>query len=124
MTDEDALAAVNAPRTTPPPNMLSDHTNYQEQLVSRNKTGGVEQHMDWNEYFIVQDGAATLNYGGTSVDAKEMRPGEFLGSSISNGSTIQIRKGDIVTLPAGTPHQIVLAPGASVRYLDFKGRKD
>jgi mannose-6-phosphate isomerase-like protein (cupin superfamily) len=124
MTDADALAAFSAPKAAPPATQISQHAMYQVQFVQRKQSGGVEQHMDWNEYFIVEDGDATFNYGGTSVNAKEMRSGEMMGESIANGAAIQVHKGDIVTIPAGTPHQMILAPGATIRYLDFKGHKD
>jgi mannose-6-phosphate isomerase-like protein (cupin superfamily) len=124
LTDADMNALMSAPRTTPPATQLAQHAGYSVQLVQRKQSGSVEQHMDWNEYFIVQDGDATFNYGGTSLNAKETRPGEMLGDAITGGATIPIHKGDVVTIPAGTPHQMVLLPGASIRYLDFKGHKE
>jgi mannose-6-phosphate isomerase-like protein (cupin superfamily) len=124
MTDADLLAILAAPRTTPPATQLTQHATYVIQLFQRKQSGGVEQHMDWNEYFIVQDGDATFNYGGASVNAMETRRGERMGDSIAGGSTIQLHKGDVVMVPAGTPHQFVLVPGATIRYLDFKGHKD
>ena len=124
LTDADMVAALSAPKTAPPATQLTQHAGYLIQLVQRKQSGGVEQHMDWNEYFIVQDGDAIFNYGGTSVNAKETRPGEMMGDSIANGTSIQIHKGDFVTVPHGTPHQVILAPGATIRYLDFKGHGD
>jgi mannose-6-phosphate isomerase-like protein (cupin superfamily) len=124
LTDADMVAALAAPRTTPPATQITQHAGYTAQLIQRKQSGMVEQHMDWNEIFIVQDGDATFNYGGSSVNAKETRPGELIGDSITGGSSFAIHRGDVVTIPAGTPHQMVLAPGASIRYLDFKGHKD
>jgi mannose-6-phosphate isomerase-like protein (cupin superfamily) len=124
LTEADMVAALSAPRTTPPATQITQHAGYTALLVQRKQSGMVEQHMDWNEYFIVQEGDATFNYGGSSVNAKETRPGEMIGESIAGGSSFPIHKGDVVTIPAGTPHQMVLAPGASIRYLDFKGHKD
>lgn len=76
--------------------------------------GGVAVHFKVTEVYHVTDGAATLVTGGTVVNAK-MRPPDALsvrledgpgesGTSIEGGVTQRIKAGDVVIIPAGTPH--------------------
>ena len=52
----------------------------------------------------VLDGTATLITGGTAVNAKETGPGELRGDSIQGGEEHLLTKGDVIIVPAGTPH--------------------
>jgi mannose-6-phosphate isomerase-like protein (cupin superfamily) len=76
--------------------------------------GGVAVHFKVTEVYHVTDGAATLVTGGTVVNPK-MRPADALsvrledgpgesGTSIEGGVSQRIRAGDVVIIPAGTPH--------------------
>jgi mannose-6-phosphate isomerase-like protein (cupin superfamily) len=76
--------------------------------------GGAAMHHKVTEVYHVMDGAATLVTGGTMVDAKE-RPADsksvrledgpgVSGTSIQGGVTQHIKAGDVVIIPAGTPH--------------------
>jgi quercetin dioxygenase-like cupin family protein len=38
------------------------------------------------------------------VDLKNTAPDEFRGQSISGGDTRQLKKGDVIIIPAGVPH--------------------
>ena len=71
-------------------------------------------HYKVTEIYHVTDGAATLVTGGTMVNAKE-RPADSVpvrledgpgssGTSIQGGVTQRIKAGDVVVIPAGTPH--------------------
>jgi uncharacterized RmlC-like cupin family protein len=60
---------------------------------------------------IVTQGSATLITGGTLVDPLTGSDGESKGTSILNGVTQTIAVGDIVHVPAGTPHQLLIAKG-------------
>ena len=53
------------------------------------------------------DGSATFITGGDAVDAKETAANELRGSSIRNGQTRQIAKGDVIVVPNGVPHQFL-----------------
>ena len=45
--------------------------------------------------------------------AKTNADGETHGSKIDNGNSRTISPGDVLTVRAGTPHQLILAPGAT-----------
>jgi mannose-6-phosphate isomerase-like protein (cupin superfamily) len=72
----------------------------------RNKTGAAaELHDASDDVYYVLDGSATLILGGKLEAPKEADPGEWRSPRIVDGKTIQIKKGDLVVVPRGTPHQ-------------------
>jgi mannose-6-phosphate isomerase-like protein (cupin superfamily) len=73
-------------------------------LANRREAGGVEYHEHTNHIFIMVDGEATFVTGGTMVGAKRTSPEQMTGSSIEGGQTFHLSKGDVITIPAKTPH--------------------
>ena len=63
-----------------------------------------EVHTRDADLIYVQDGTATFVTGGTVKDPKNIADDEIRGSSVSGGDTRQIAKGDVIVVPAGTPH--------------------
>ena len=119
----DAKAMVEAPKTGKGPGNIADGPDFRLTVSERNKPGKVEQHADWNDELIIQEGDVLLNYGGASVNAKETGPGEMLGDSISGGKSVLMHAGDVVVIPAGMPHQMLIQT-PTMRYIVFKTRKD
>ncbi|PSJ41033.1 cupin [Sphingomonas deserti] len=68
------------------------------------KAGRPAVHPTEAEYAIVIAGQGTLVSGGTLVDAKVSRPGLTEGSRIEGGTTRGLKPGDVMLIPAGTPH--------------------
>lgn len=89
---------------------LEDYGSYKIQLSVRTTSGGAEVHAHWDDVMIVEEGSATLITGGTVVDGKTNADGETHGLKIEGGHSQVIRPGDILTVRAGTPHQLILAP--------------
>ena len=85
--------------------------NLSLKLSVRTTSGGAEIHAKYDDLMIVQQGSATLITGGTVVDAKTGDDGETHGPSVANGQSRTITVGDIVVVPAGVPHQLLIAPG-------------
>jgi quercetin dioxygenase-like cupin family protein len=71
----------------------------------------------------VTDGSATLITGGTVVDAKTGADGETKGTRVQDGKSQTITKSDIVHIPAGTPHQLIIAPGDTFSTIVVKVRE-
>jgi mannose-6-phosphate isomerase-like protein (cupin superfamily) len=92
---------------------IEDYGSYKIQLSVRTSSGGAEVHAHWDDVMIVEEGSATLITGGTVVDAKTNADGETHGAKIENGSSRIIKPGDILTVRAGTPHQLILEPGTT-----------
>jgi mannose-6-phosphate isomerase-like protein (cupin superfamily) len=103
--------------------LLSKHDGYQIINTIRDKDGQAEVHADWNDNLFVQEGEADFVTGGTAVDAKGTAPGEQRGTSIKGGATTTMRPGDYFFVPAGTPHQMKVAPGQRIRFIAFKTHK-
>jgi uncharacterized protein GlcG (DUF336 family)/quercetin dioxygenase-like cupin family protein len=77
---------------------------YMVHASRREKPGMAEIHQEDADIIYVLEGTATLVTGGKALDAKLIGPGEFRGSAIEGGDTRTIAKGDVVVVPAGTPH--------------------
>ncbi len=90
---------------------IEDYGSYKIQLSVRTTSGGAEVHAHWDDVMIVKEGSATLITGGTVVDSKTNDEGETHGTKIENGESRTIRPGDVLTVHAGTPHQLILKPG-------------
>ena len=43
--------------------------------------------------------------GGTLDDPKEVSPGEWKSKTATGGTRVEIKKGDLIFVPRGTPHQ-------------------
>ena len=89
-------------------------------LTVRLKSGGAEQHDHANDFFFVLSGEATEVIGGTIADSKTSAPGELRGSRVVGGTEHVMRSGDIVHISPGTPHQTLVAPGATFTYFVIK----
>lgn len=77
---------------------------YMVHTSRRTAPGQAEIHTRDTDIIYVIEGAATLVTGGAAVGAKETEPDEMRGSAIEGGETRRIAKGDVITVPAGTPH--------------------
>ena len=73
-------------------------------LANRRGAGEVEVHDKTNHIFIIVEGEATFVTGGTLVGAKNTAPGQIRAASMNGGQTHQLKKGDVITVPAKTPH--------------------
>lgn len=86
----------------------------------RNAPGQVEVHARETDIFYVTDGEATLVVGGTVVGGKTTAPGQIRGTDIQGGQTQKLKKGDVVTIPAGTPHWFKTLGTPTISYLTVK----
>ena len=68
------------------------------------KPGRPAVHPAQGEYAIVLDGAGTLVSGGTLVEPETTNPDLVQGSRIEGGTTRKLGRGDVILVPAGTPH--------------------
>jgi uncharacterized protein GlcG (DUF336 family)/quercetin dioxygenase-like cupin family protein len=84
-----------------------DGRNYMVHASRREKPGQAEIHTKDTDVIYVLDGTATFVTGGEAVDIEEIAANELRGSSIRNGQTRQIAKGDVIVVPTGVPHQFL-----------------
>ena len=74
-------------------------------IANRGRQRGSEMHDHTNHVFIIVDGEAEFVTGGTMTDPKMISPGQTRGSGIEGGTAHHLSKGDVITIPAKTPHQ-------------------
>lgn len=77
---------------------------YMVHASHRDGAGMAEVHTEDADIMYVLDGTATVITGGEAVEAKTVGAGEIRGASIRNGDERQVKKGDVVIIPAGVPH--------------------
>ena len=78
--------------------------------------------MDWDEVFMIQEGDELLNFGKAASNPRQESPGEFSGGTITDGKSVMLHAGDIVTMPAGMWHQHVLKT-PTLRYVLIRTEK-
>jgi len=66
--------------------------------------GQVEVHEKETDVFYVTEGEATFVTGGSMTGGKVTEPGQLRGSTIQGGESHHLTKGDVMVIPAGTPH--------------------
>ena len=86
----------------------------------RSKSGMAELHKTKTDLIVIQQGSATLVFGGRIPKAQVGAPNEMRGTSIEGGESRKVGPGDIIRIPAGTAHQFVLEKGQSVAYFAVK----
>ncbi len=103
--------------------VIGEFPQHKAMLSFRARSGEVEVHDEWADLFVVLAGMATLVVGGTVTGACVIAPGETRGESIEGGIHQNLRMGDVVHVPAGTPHQFLLAGDKTITSLVMKIRE-
>jgi len=91
--------------------------NYMVHASRREKPGQAEVHVLDTDVIYVQDGSATFVTGGSVLNPKTVDVNEVRGDSIMGGETRKIVKGDVITVPNGTPHWFKDVRGALTYYV-------
>ena len=99
---------------------LGDYGSHSIMLSERTANGGAEVHAHFDDVMLVMEGKATLITGGELIDAHSGPNGESGGSGIRNGTSQSVAAGDLIHIPAGTPHQLLIAPGTQYSALVIK----
>jgi len=99
---------------------LGNFGNHSFMVVHREGDGEAEIHESQVDIFVVQTGQASVIVGGTVVGGKSTAPGEIRGSSIQGGEKKSLGPGDVMHIPAKTPHQVLVAAGKQLTYLIVK----
>jgi mannose-6-phosphate isomerase-like protein (cupin superfamily) len=118
---EAVAAAPGEPERSMVGRIVADR-GYTVIALRRTADGEAEIHSEWDDVLVVQEGAATLLHGGTVEGGRETAAGERRGGRIDGGTRQVLAPGDVVLVPAGTPHQVLVPAGGAVRYLAVKVR--
>jgi quercetin dioxygenase-like cupin family protein len=101
---------------------LATAPDYTVSVLRRMGPGQVEIHDKETDIFYVVDGEATFITGGKMVGGKVTGPNQQRGTDIQGGQTHKLGKGDVIVVPAGTPHWFKEVP-QSIRYFTVKSIK-
>jgi len=85
-------------------------------LAQRRGAGEVEVHEKTNHVFIIVEGEATFVTGGTLVGARETALDQRRAPSVQGGEIHHLTKGDVITIPAKTPHWFKEVPTQTIAY--------
>jgi mannose-6-phosphate isomerase-like protein (cupin superfamily) len=103
---------------------IADYGHLRLMINVRTASGVAEVHQNADDLMIVQEGTATLVTGGSVVDPKTGDNGEIRGTSLQGGTSKSLGVGDVVIVPAGLPHQILLAPGTVCKMMVAKVKEN
>jgi mannose-6-phosphate isomerase-like protein (cupin superfamily) len=92
-------------------------------LARREQTGEVEMHENFNDVLVVRDGRASVLVGGKVEGQRQATPGEWRGGKISGAESYALAPGDVLWIPAGLPHQVIVPKGGAFTYMAFKSPK-
>jgi mannose-6-phosphate isomerase-like protein (cupin superfamily) len=99
---------------------LKEYPRHCAMLSFRSRDGEAEVHENFADVFYVLDGRATLVTGGTVAGAVRIGPGETRGTSVEGGTRQELRAGDVAHVPAGMPHQMLVAGDKTITCLVIK----
>ena len=74
-------------------------------------TADAEVHDASDDVFYAIEGSAQLILGGKLDNPREASPGEWKSDKIIGGKTFIMKKGDLIVVPRGTPHQRIAVKG-------------
>ena len=87
---------------------------YRAQLEYRPGTSPAAVHEKDAELMVVLEGTGNIVTGGKLVDEKRNNANNLGGSSIAGGNSQAVVKGDMLIVPANTPHQVIPTGGAPI----------
>lgn len=99
---------------------LERYGNHYTMLALRTNTGSSELHEHEADVFIIEGGRGTLVTGGKMVNPHTEKSGEIRGTSIEGGERRQVAEGDVIHIPANTPHQLLIENGKPFTYFVVK----
>jgi mannose-6-phosphate isomerase-like protein (cupin superfamily) len=101
----------NAPMVPEPIIQLAP---YKAQLEYRPGTSPAAVHEKDAELFVVLQGTGNIVTGGKLVDEKRVSANNLSGASIASGESHKVAVGDVLMVPANTPHQVIPGGGKPI----------
>ena len=99
---------------------LADYGNpsgaHRFRFIRRDADGVPEQHERIEDVVFIQSGAGTLLVGGDMVNRTGSN-GEYRGTGIARGVRYPVGPGDILHIPADTPHRYLVPEGGHITYV-------
>ena len=95
---------------------IGNYDGHSIYLVLRGATGNAELHETEADLFVARRGRATLVIGGELLGAETLPRRQRRGSGIKGGGRHVLMPGDIVHIPVGVAHQLLVEPGDRFMY--------
>ena len=120
MNDKDIMGLIDkakkdrkgdAPVTAEPILVLAP---YRAQLEYRPGNAPAALHEKDAELMVVLQGTGNIVTGGKLVDGKRVNANNLSGPAISGGDPRAVVKGDMILIPANTPHQVTPTGGEPI----------
>ncbi len=100
---------------------LIENEQFKVHASRREAPGQAEVHSGEADIIYVLEGGATFITGGRVENGRATGPDEVRGDSIAGGETHRLGRGDVLVVPAGTPHWFKeIAPGGPMLYYVVK----
>jgi mannose-6-phosphate isomerase-like protein (cupin superfamily) len=99
---------------------LGSYGNHTTMVAHREGSGQAELHVKVADVFVIESGEGTVVVGGKMPGSKTTAPDEMRGPTIEGGTKHAVAAGDVVHIPANTPHQLLVDPGKQVTYFVVK----
>jgi mannose-6-phosphate isomerase-like protein (cupin superfamily) len=87
---------------------------YKAMLEYRPSTAPAALHEKDAELMVVLDGTGTIVTGGKIVSEERVNAANTRGPAIDGGKSQAVVKGDMLIVPANTPHQVIPTAGAPI----------
>ena len=87
---------------------------YRAQLEYRPGKAPAALHEKDAELMVVLEGTGDIVTGGKLADEKRVNANNLSGSGITSGNSQAVVKGDMLIVPANTPHQVIPTGGAPI----------
>ena len=89
-------------------------------IARRDGDGEVEVHKALADEMMVREGHARIRVGGAVTGQRQSAPGEFRGGTLAGGAVYDMSAGDVLFIPVGAPHQMLVKAGEHIVYLTAK----
>lgn len=122
----DALADdARALHAKPGNNSLFESKTLPFAVVMTTEEKKAAKEFEWHEgrdhILQVLDGTTIYQLGGTPLNARNTRSGEWLAPESAGAKTITLTKGDMLVIPRGTPHKRTTAESVTFYLISPSG---
>ncbi|MGI9206328.1 MAG: hypothetical protein ACR2Q3_20095 [Woeseiaceae bacterium] len=99
---------------------VGNYSGHSVYLVLRGRTSRAEIHETESDVQISIRGRATSIVGGTLINAESLPRKQQRGTSIEGGTRQELTPGDVMHIPPGAAHQLLIGPEENYLYLLIK----
>jgi mannose-6-phosphate isomerase-like protein (cupin superfamily) len=120
MKAKDKVLATKLDETKSAMDKIITMSNFNALNFHREGSGQSEVHEKFADFVIVRSGGGAILVGGTSKNAKPTTPGETRGDGVEGGTRYKLTPGDVLYIPAGVPHQMIVEKGKELNAMVIK----